>query len=104
SVLRQCREAAKCEPGLFSLTAPTGSGKTLSSMSFALRHAEQWGHRRIIVVIPYTNIIEQNAKEYGDALGDHNVVEHHSSLDPEQQKREKGEELTARLELAAENW
>lgn len=104
SVLRQCREAAKCEPGLFSLTAPTGSGKTLSSMSFALRHAERWGHRRIIVVIPYTSIIEQNAKEYGDALGDHNVVEHHSNLDPEQQKREKGEELTARLGLAAENW
>ena len=104
SVLRQCREAAKCEPGLFSLTAPTGSGKTLSSMSFALRHAERWGLRRIIVVIPYTSIIEQNAKEYGDALGDHNVVEHHSNLDPEQQKREKGEEFTARLDLAAENW
>ncbi len=104
SVLRQCREAAKCEPGLFSLTAPTGSGKTLSSMSFALRHAERWGLRRIIVVIPYTSIIEQNAKEYGDALGDHNIVEHHSNLDPEQQKREKGEEFTARLDLAAENW
>jgi CRISPR-associated endonuclease/helicase Cas3 len=104
SVLRQCREAAKCEPGLFSLTAPTGSGKTLSSMSFALRHAERWGHRRIIVVIPYTSIIEQNAKEYGEALGDHTVVEHHSNLDPEQQKREKGEELTARMELAVENW
>ena len=104
SVLRQCREAAKCEPGLFSLTAPTGSGKTLSSMSFALRHAERWGLRRIIVVIPYTSIIEQNAKEYGDALGDHNVVEHHSNLDPEQQKREKGEEFTALLDLAAENW
>lgn len=103
-VLQQCREAAKCERGLFSLTAPTGSGKTLSSMSFALRHAERWGHRRIIVVIPYTSIIEQNAKEYADALGDQNVVEHHSNLDPEQQKREKGEELTARLELAAENW
>ncbi len=104
SVLRQCREAAKCEPGLFSLTAPTGSGKTLSSMSFALRHAERWGLRRIIVVIPYTSIIEQNAKEYGEALGDHNVVEHHSNLDPEQQKREKGEEFAARVDLAAENW
>ncbi|MGH9688390.1 MAG: CRISPR-associated endonuclease Cas3'' [Candidatus Acidiferrales bacterium] len=104
SVLRQCREAAKRERGLFSLTAPTGSGKTLSSMSFALRHAERWGLRRIIVVIPYTSIIEQNAKEYADALGDHNVVEHHSNLDPEQQKREKGEEFTARLDLAAENW
>ena len=73
-------------------------------MSFALRHAERWNLERVIVVIPYTSIIEQNAKEYGDALGEHNVIEHHSSLDTEQRRREKGEEFTSRQELAAENW
>jgi CRISPR-associated endonuclease/helicase Cas3 len=104
SVLQRCREAAAREPGLFSLTAPTGTGKTLSSMSFALRHADRWNLRRVIVVIPYTSIIEQNAKEYANALGDHNVIEHHSNLDPEEQKRRKGEEFTTRQELAAENW
>jgi CRISPR-associated endonuclease/helicase Cas3 len=103
-VLEACRRAAPRSPGIFSLTVPTGGGKTLSAMSFALRHAEQHALRRVIVVIPYTSIIEQNAEVYSQALGAENVVEHHSSLDPDKSKRAYGEELTRRHELACENW
>lgn len=104
TVLRQCQKAAESDPGFFSLTAPTGSGKTLSAMSFALRHAKKWGFQRVIVVIPYTSIIEQNAQEYRTAMGARNIIEHHSNLDLEQRKRELGEEVTTRQDLAAENW
>lgn len=104
TVLWQCQKAAESEPGFFSLTAPTGSGKTLSAMSFALRHAKKWNLQRVIVVIPYTSIIEQNAQEYRTALGAENVIEHHSNLDIEQRRSELGEEVTTRQGLAAENW
>ena len=103
-ILHACREAAALAPGVFSLTVPTGGGKTLSAMSFALRHAEQRKLRRVIVVIPYTSIIEQNADVYSQALGAENVVEHHSSLDPDKKKSKCGEELTIQHELACENW
>jgi len=95
-VLRACRRAAGSPTGVFSLTVPTGGGKTLSAMSFALRHAEAHALRRVIVVIPYTSIIEQNARVYREALGDANVIEHHSNLDP-------GEE-SPHHRLASENW
>jgi CRISPR-associated endonuclease/helicase Cas3 len=103
-ILEACRKAATLSPGIFSLTVPTGGGKTLSAMSFALNHAERYGLRRIIVVIPYTSIIEQNADVYSRALGADNVIEHHSSLDPDKKKTKHGEELTNRHELACENW
>ena len=103
-ILEACRKAATLSPGVFSLTVPTGGGKTLSAMSFALNHAERHGLRRVIVVIPYTSIIEQNADVYSQALGAENVVEHHSSLDPDKKKDKYGEELTNRHELACENW
>jgi len=103
-VLTSCRQAAKIDPGVFSLTVPTGGGKTLSSMAFALNHAERHGLRRVIVVIPYTSIIEQNAGEYRRALGTENLIEHHSNLDIEEYERRHGEEETQRMELASENW
>lgn len=103
-ILDACRKAATLSPGIFSLTVPTGGGKTLSAMSFALNHAQRYGLRRVIAVIPYTSIIEQNADVYGQALSAENVVEHHSALDPDKKKSEHGEELTRRHELACENW
>ncbi len=107
-VVSACRDAAASQPGLFSLTAPTGSGKTLSSMLFAIRHAalhkEEHGLRRVIVVLPYTSIIEQNAQVYRDVFGDGLVLEHHSNLDPQKEIERKGQETTAKHALASENW
>ncbi|MBI3479780.1 MAG: CRISPR-associated helicase Cas3' [Nitrosomonadales bacterium] len=94
-ILRQCRKKASLIPGLYSLTVPTGGGKTLSGMAFALRHAVQHKKQRIIYVIPYTSIIEQTAGIFREIFGD-NVVEHHANLDPERED--------ARSRLATENW
>lgn len=94
-VLRQCCERASDPPGIFSLTVPTGGGKTLSSMAFALRHAVQHNKSRIIYVIPYTSIIEQTAGVFRSIFGE-SIVEHHSNLDPEKE--------TAKSRLATENW
>jgi CRISPR-associated endonuclease/helicase Cas3 len=103
AVLDDCRTAAEEPPGLFSLTVPTGGGKTLSSMAFALRHAERYGLRRVIVVVPYTSIIEQNAAVYSEHLGARNVIEHHSAID-ETTRYENSSELEIHRRLAAENW
>ncbi|HOF40710.1 MAG TPA: CRISPR-associated endonuclease Cas3'', partial [Candidatus Hydrogenedentes bacterium] len=103
-VLNACKAAACRPPGLFSLTAPTGSGKTLSSMAFALKHGVKHGLRRVIVVLPFTSIIEQNAEVYRKALGAGAVLEHHSNFDTSRIAREYGEESARRHELATENW
>lgn len=99
-VRRACMEKAAHDRGVFTLTVPTGGGKTLAAMEFALRHAERHGLRRVIVAIPYTSILEQSAAVYRRAFGlsddDPNLLEHHSAMD---QARE-----TARGRLAAENW
>ncbi|MCC6208101.1 MAG: CRISPR-associated endonuclease Cas3'', partial [Gammaproteobacteria bacterium] len=94
-ILRQCREKAQLDPGIFSLTVPTGGGKTLSGMAFALQHAVRHQKRRIIYVIPYTSIIEQTAGIFRGIFGD-NVLEHHANLDPDKED--------ARSRLATENW
>ena len=94
-VLQQCRERARETPGLFSLTVPTGGGKTLSSLAFALEHAKCHDKRRVIYTIPYTSIIEQTANVFRDIFPDA-VIEHHSNLDPEKE--------TVKSRLAAENW
>ena len=94
-VLEQCRDKAHEAPGLFSLTVPTGGGKTLSSLAFALEHAAHHKKRRVIYAIPYTSIIEQTANVFRDIFPDA-VVEHHSNIDPEKE--------TVKSRLAAENW
>ena len=79
-ILTSCNKAAETEPGIFTLNVPTGGGKTLSSLSFALKHAIKNNQTRIIYTIPFTSIIEQNAKVYADIFGRNNIVEHHSNF------------------------
>jgi len=103
-ILSQCREAGRCETALRTLTVPTGGGKTLSSMAFALEHAVKFGKKRIIYVIPYTSIIEQTADEFRKYFGAENVLEHHSNIDLAQMKKKLDEEIITQMELASENW
>ena len=98
SILQQCIAKSSCPSGLYTLTVPTGGGKTLSSMAFALHHAERYEKRRIIYVIPYTSIIEQTADQFRKIFGDV-VVEHHSNFEVTDQKSE-----TTQHRLACENW
>ena len=102
-ILQLCRKASVNPRGFFSLNVPTGGGKTLSGMSFALNHARHNDLRRVVVVIPYTSIIRQNAQEYRDYLGDDQVLEHHSNLD-DFKKVENGDEQSLRHRLGCENW
>jgi CRISPR-associated endonuclease/helicase Cas3 len=110
--LTACREKAAAPQGIFTLTIPTGGGKTLASMAFALNHATKHSLKRIIYVIPFTSIIEQNAGVFKDYLGKENVLEHHSNFDWDQLKRrDKAEnqddetnKVAEKLKLASENW
>lgn len=98
-VLAACRPRATDAPGFFSLTVPTGGGKTLSSLAFGLDHAVAHDHRRIIYAIPFTSIIEQNAAVFRDALapaGENSVLEHHINFEAEEEDRWS--------RLASENW
>ena len=100
-VLAACGEKAKLKPGLFSLNVPTGGGKTLSSLAFALSHARQHELRRVVYAIPFTSIIEQTADVFREALSDlaGELLEHHSNLEPDDPGRQ-----TERSRLAAENF
>jgi CRISPR-associated endonuclease/helicase Cas3 len=100
-VLAQCRARAIADPGLFSLTVPTGGGKTLSSLAFALDHARRHGKRRVVYAIPYTSIIEQTADVFRGvfkSLGPEALVEHHSQAESDPKDE------TAASRLACENW
>ena len=99
-ILQQARHKAKMHSGIYTMTVPTGGGKTLSSLAFALEHACTQNKRRIIYAIPYTSIIEQTARIFKDIFETCSeiVLEHHSNVEPEDSK-----EVTA-TRLAAENW
>lgn len=108
-VLLSAETRSSDNQGFFSLTVPTGGGKTLASLNFAIRHAASHNLDRIIYVVPYTTIIEQNAKVIKDALGEENVLEHHSNFDWDLSKTddrsdEADSSLLLRLKLASENW
>ena len=108
NVRQACFTAASHDSGFFSLTVPTGGGKTLSSLLFALRHAHLQGQRRIIYVIPFTSIIRQNADVFREAfaslskeLGREIVLEHHSKFEPRPSTEDNEQDLHR---LASENW
>ena len=120
SILQSCRNKAKLAPGFYSLNVPTGGGKTLSSMAFALEHAIAHDKKRIIMAIPYTSIIEQTAKvyKYGTdndeeikklikenkcLFGEENVLEHHCNFDFDNDK-ELSYVIRQKQKLATENW
>ncbi|MDF1586921.1 CRISPR-associated helicase Cas3' [Marinimicrococcus flavescens] len=108
SILAHVRGQAGLEPGLFSLTVPTGGGKTLLSLAFALDHAAAHGLRRVINVIPFTSVVEQTADVFRQALGPDAVLEHHSAFDsarlPESADEEELPTGLERHRQAAENW
>lgn len=107
----QALEKAARQPGFFRLTMPTGGGKTLTSLGFALKHAahhaatrEAPGMRRVIYGVPFTTIIEQTAQEFRTVLGDINVLEHHSNLEFKEKEDKDAPQTPDPLRLATENW
>ncbi|MCM3713998.1 CRISPR-associated helicase Cas3' [Alkalihalobacillus oceani] len=109
----QCEQFAEKPSGIYTLSIPTGGGKTLASLRYALKHAQQFDKQRIIYIVPFTTIIEQNAQEVRDILEDDDrVLEHHSNVIEEEVKEEElGDEpddgfLTKKekLKLARDNW
>ena len=96
-----CKEKSDGPVGFYSLTVPTGGGKTLSSLQWALRHAVKNGLQRIIIAIPYTSIIVQTAATLKAIFGEENVLEHHSNVEYDDSG---SNEITRQLQLATENW
>ncbi|WP_437374622.1 CRISPR-associated helicase/endonuclease Cas3 [Inquilinus limosus] len=106
---RPCGQQGRAYARPVTLTVPTGGGKTLASLSFALEHAVRHGLRRVIYVIPYTSIIEQTAQVFRQALGsEDDILEHHASFDWERARRtrpdDEAPDALAKLQRAAENW
>ena len=101
-ILNACMDAGSKPKGIYMLTVPTGGGKTVASLAFALRHTAAHGMERVIYVVPYTSIIEQNAEVFRNILGDGNVLEHHSGVQFDLSDGASPEET--RRALATENW
>jgi CRISPR-associated helicase Cas3 len=106
-LLQACLDAASFSKGLFTLTAPTGAGKTFSMLAFALKHAKKHGLRRIVVVIPYLSIIEQTVSEYRKVFDNdfekEYVLEHHS-LAGIHGNDDAEDYFESRQRLLSENW
>lgn len=100
-VQEQCIKESQGKCGFYSLTVPTGGGKTLASVLWALNHAVKNHLHRIIIAIPYTSIIVQTAATLKSIFGKDNVLEHHSNMNPD---NIEDDELRERLQLATENW
>ncbi len=100
-ILSHVRGRAAEEQGLFTLTVPTGGGKTLASLAFALEHAKQHSLKRIVYAIPFTSVIDQTAAIFREVLGEEVVLEHHASID---ESRIAGREARDKLRLAMEDW
>ncbi len=104
NILYRCLEQGTNQRGCYSLTVPTGGGKTTASMGFALRHAIVHGLERIIYVIPYTSIIEQCSDVFRDIFGEESVLEHHSNFSFDPSEAEIPSENAIKMRLASENW
>lgn len=99
-VQKVCKKAGFLPQGIYSLTVPTGGGKTLSSLLWAMEHARKYGLKRIIIAIPYTSIVTQTADKLREIFGTENVVEHHSYVDPDKM----ADDSKRKMKLATENW
>ncbi|MBR2077972.1 MAG: CRISPR-associated endonuclease Cas3'', partial [Exiguobacterium sp.] len=100
----QCREHAKQPSGIYTLSIPTGGGKTMASLRYALYHSILYNKQRIIYVVPFTTIIEQNAQVTRDVLNTQEVVEHHSNVTRSDNVSDDEINLQAKLNLAKDNW
>lgn len=105
----QCKKFAEQPSGIYTLSIPTGGGKTLASLRYALKHARYFNKNRIIYVVPYTTIIEQNAEEVRNILHDReNILEHHSNVindvNEDDEKQSGMMNLKQKLKLAKDNW
>lgn len=104
-VLQACLEQGRTGPrGIYTLTVPTGGGKTFASLAFALEHAAAHGLNRVIYVIPYTSIIDQTAQTFTDLLGEENVLAHFSTADYKMVEKDDLTPSQYRSLLASENW
>ncbi|QQZ08840.1 CRISPR-associated helicase Cas3' [Heyndrickxia vini] len=105
----QCEVFAEKQSGVYTLSIPTGGGKTLASLRYALKHAQLYNKKRIIYVVPYTTIIEQNAEEVRNILQDHvNILEHHSNIIEDTNDDDENQDgivnVQQKLKLARDNW
>lgn len=105
----QCEEFAEKPSGIYTLSIPTGGGKTLASLRYALKHAKLYNKKRIFYVVPYTTIIEQNAEEVRKILmDDAHILEHHSNVIDDVNEDDENQDglmnVKQKLKLAKDNW